>query len=251
MDEVIRIDKLSFSYPDGRQALAEVNLVISKEESVGIVGPNGAGKSTLLLHLNGILRSDNGAVKVLGRPVDDKNLRWIRNKVGLVFQDPDDQLFSPSVFDDVAFGPINMGYNASEVRQAVTRALEWVGMTGYEERSCHHLSFGEKKRVSIATVLAMNPEILVLDEPTSNLDPVGKWSLISLLKKLPVTKIVASHDIEMLKALCQRIIVMNNGQVTAEGTSESVLSDKQLLATHGLFPRELILEEDQNTFKTY
>ncbi len=241
MDEAIRVEKLSFSYPDGRQALAEVSLVIDKGESVGIVGPNGAGKSTLLLHLNGILRSDDGVVKVLGRVVGDKNLRWIRSKVGVVFQDPDDQLFSPTVFDDVAFGPINMDYTASEVRQAVTRALDWVGMNGFEERSCHHLSFGEKKRVSIATVLAMDPEILVLDEPTSNLDPAGKWSLIGLLKKLPVTKIVASHDIEMLRALCRWIIVLNHGRLITEGATESVLSDKQLLIANRLLPSELIL----------
>jgi len=240
MDEAIRVEKLSFSYPDGQQALAEVSLVIDKGESVGIVGSNGAGKSTLLLHLNGILRSDDGVVKVLGRPIDDKNLKWIRSKVGMVFQNPDDQLFSPTVFDDVAFGPINMGYTASEVRQTVTRALDWVGMKGCEERSCHHLSFGEKKRVSIATVLAMAPEILVLDEPTSNLDPVGKWSLISLLKKLPGTKIVASHDIEMVRALCRRIIVLNHGRVITEGATEAVLSDKQLLTAHGLLsPDEL------------
>ena len=239
MDEAIRIEKLSFSYPDGQQALAEVSLVIDKGESVGIVGPNGAGKSTLLLHLNGILRSDDGAVKVLGRPIDDKNLRWIRSKVGVVFQNPDDQLFSPTVFDDVAFGPINMGYTASEVRQAVTRSLDWVGMTGYEERSCHHLSFGEKKRVSLATVLAIAPEILVLDEPTSNLDPAGKWSLISLLKNLPATKIVASHDIEMVRALCQRIIVLNQGRVITEGATETVLADTPLLAAHGLLPARL------------
>ena len=240
MNEAIRIEKLSFSYPDGQQALAEVSLVIDKGESIGIVGPNGAGKSTLLLHLNGILRSDDGAVKVLGRPIDDKNLRWIRSKVGVVFQNPDDQLFSPTVFDDVAFGPINMGYTASEVRQAVTRSLDWVGMTGCEERSCHHLSFGEKKRVSLATVLAMAPEILVLDEPTSNLDPAGKWSLISLLKNLPVTKIVASHDIEMVRALCQRIIVLNQGRVITEGATEAVLADKMLLVAHGLLAGEPI-----------
>ena len=234
MDEAIRVEKLSFSYPEGQQALTEVSLVIDKGESVGIVGPNGAGKSTLLLHLNGILRSDNGAVKVLGQPVDDKNLRWIRSKVGVVFQDPDDQLFSPTVFDDVAFGPINMDYTASEVRQAVTRALDWVGMNGFEKRSCHHLSFGEKKRVSIATVLAMAPEILVLDEPTSNLDPAGKWALIRLLKKLPVTKIVVSHDIEMIRALCRWIIVLNHGRVITEGTTEAVLADKLLLTANGL-----------------
>jgi len=239
MDDAIRIEKLSFTYPDGHQALAEVSLVIGRGESVGIVGPNGAGKSTLLLHLNGILRSDDGAVKVLGRPIDDKNLRWVRSKVGLVFQDPDDQLFSPTVFDDVAFGPINMGYTASEVKEAVARALEWVGMKGCEERSCHHLSFGEKKRVSLATVLAMDPEILVLDEPTSNLDPAGKWSLLSLLKKLPVTKIVATHDLEMMRALCQRIIVLDQGRVVADGAAETVLADTDLLIAHGLLPAEL------------
>jgi len=239
MDDAIRIEKLSFNYPDGHQAIAEVSLVIGRGESVGIVGPNGAGKSTLLLHLNGILRSDNGAVKVLGRPVDDKNLRWIRSRVGLVFQDPDDQLFSPTVFDDVAFGPINMNYTVSEVRQAVTRALDWVGMKGCEERSCHHLSFGEKKRVALATVLAMDPEILVLDEPTSNLDPAGKWSLIGLLKKLPVTKIVASHDLEMVRTLCQRIIVLDRGRMSAEGATEVLLADTRLLAAHGLLPAEL------------
>ncbi|HEY82803.1 MAG TPA: ATP-binding cassette domain-containing protein [Dehalococcoidia bacterium] len=238
MDDAIRIEKLSFSYPDGHQALAGVSLVIGRGESVGIAGPNGAGKSTLLLHLNGILRSDDGAVKVLGQPVDDKNLRWIRSKVGLVFQDPDDQLFSPTVFDDVAFGPINMGYTASEVKEAVARALDWVGMKGCEERSCHHLSFGEKKRVSLATVLAMDPEILVLDEPTSNLDPAGKWALISLLKKLAVTKIVATHDLEMMQALCQRIVLLDQGQVVAEGPAEKILADKDLLAAHGLLSAE-------------
>ncbi|MFC2019241.1 energy-coupling factor ABC transporter ATP-binding protein, partial [Chloroflexota bacterium] len=235
----IRVEKLTFSYPDGQQALTEVSLVIGKGESVGIVGPNGAGKSTLLLHLNGILRSDNGAVKVLGHPVNDKNLRWIRSKVGVVFQDPDDQLFCPTIFDDVAFGPINMGYTVPQVKQAVTMALEWVDMKDCGERSCHHISFGEKKRVSLATVLAMSPEILVLDEPTSNLDPAGKWSLITFLKKLPVTKIVVSHDIDMVRALCSRIIILNHGRVITEGAAEAVLADRLLLAENGLLSGEL------------
>jgi len=242
MGEAIRIDRLSFSYPDGQQALTEINLSINKGESVGIVGPNGAGKSTLLLHLNGILRSDNGAVKVLGQPVDDKNLRWVRSKVGVVFQDPDDQLFSPTIFEDVAFGPINMDYSEPEVKQAVTGALESVGMTGFEKRSCHHLSFGEKKRVSLATVLAMNPEILVLDEPTSNLDPAGKWSLICLLKKLPVTRIIVSHDIEMVKALCNRIFILNHGRVITGGDTDTVLSDRTLLFENGLLSGEITQE---------
>ena len=239
MDEVIRVDKLTFSYPDGQRALEEISLSIGQGESVGIVGPNGAGKSTLLLHFNGIFRSNNGTVKVLGCQVNDDNLRWVRGKVGLVFQDPDDQLFSPTVFDDVAFGPINMGYNQSEVREVVSRALEQVGLKGYEARSCHHLSFGEKKRVSIATVLSMDCEILVLDEPTSNLDPAGKGSLIKLLKKLPVTKIIVSHDLDMVRSTCEKIIILDKGRIVAEGAAGTILADKQLLVAHGLLPDEL------------
>jgi len=235
VEEIVRVDNLSFCYPDGQQALTDVSLTIHQGETVALIGPNGAGKSTLLLHLNGILRS-NGVVKVFGRPVDDKNLRWLRSKVGLVFQNPDDQLFSPTVFDDVAFGPINMGYSEAEVRESVTRALDGVGMTGYERRSPHHLSVGEKKRIAIATVLAMNPEILVIDEPTANLDPGSKWSLIGLLKRLPLTKIVASHDLELVQALCQRIIILDQGKVIVNGATEHILADIPLLVAHGLAP---------------
>ena len=237
MEEIIRIDNLSFSYPDGQQALTDINLTIYQGEAVALIGPNGAGKSTLLLHLNGILHSD-GVVRVLGRSVDDKNLRWVRSKVGLVFQNPDDQLFSPTVFDDVAFGPINMGYSEAEVRESVTRALDWVGMTDYEQRSPHHLSVGEKKRIAIATVLSMMPEILVIDEPTSNLDPHSKWSLISLLKRLPMTKIIASHDLELVQALCQRAIILDHGEVITDGATSHILADISLLKAHGLAPAE-------------
>ena len=233
MEEIIRVDNLSFCYPDGQQALTDVTLTVYQGETVALIGPNGAGKSTLLLHLNGILHS-NGVVKVFGRPVDDKNLRWVRSKVGLIFQNPDDQLFSSTVFDDVAFGPINMGYSETEVRQYVAKALDWVGMTGYEQRSPHHLSVGEKKRISIATVLSMNPEILVIDEPTSNLDPGSKWSLIDLLRRLSMTKIVASHDLELVQALCQRTIVFDHGQVIDDGTTDRILADVSLLAAQGL-----------------
>ena len=235
MEEIVRVDNLSFCYPDGQQALTDISLTIYQGETVALIGPNGAGKSTLLLHLNGILHS-NGVVKVFGKPVNDKNLKWVRSKVGLIFQNPDDQLFSSTVFDDVAFGPINMGYSEAEVRQCVARALDWVGMTGYEQRSPHHLSVGEKKRIAIATVLSMAPEILVIDEPTANLDPGSKWSLISLLKRLPVTKIVASHDLELVQALCQRAIVFDQGQVIADGATDHILADKPLLAAHGLAP---------------
>ena len=238
MEEIVRIDDLSFCYPDGQQALTDVCLTVHQGETVAFIGPNGAGKSTLLLHLNGILRS-NGVVKIFGRQVDDENLRWVRSKVGLVFQNPDDQLFSPTVFDDVAFGPINMGYSEAEVRQSVARALDWVGMTGYEQRSPHHLSIGEKKRIAIATVLSMSPEILVIDEPTSNLDPRSKWSLIELTRKLSVTKIVATHDLELVGALCPRTIVLDHGQVIADGATNHILADIPLLRAHGLAPAEV------------
>ena len=233
MEEIIRVDNLSFGYPDGQPALTDVNLTIYRGETVALIGPNGAGKSTLLLHLNGILHS-NGVVKVFGRAVDDKNLRWVRSKVGLVFQNPDDQLFSPTVFDDVAFGPINMSYSEAEVRKLVTRALEGVGMIGYEQRSPHHLSLGEKKRIAIATVLSMNPEVLVIDEPTGNLDPGSKWSLIELLKGLEITKIIASHDLELVQALCPRAIILDRGVVIADGATSHILADKRLLSAHGL-----------------
>ncbi|MBN1366940.1 MAG: ATP-binding cassette domain-containing protein [Dehalococcoidales bacterium] len=233
MEEVINITDLSYSYPDGQKALEGVSLKIIRGETVGLLGPNGAGKSTLLLHFNGILHS-NGAVQVLGRAIKDNNLGFIRSKVGLVFQNPDDQLFSPTVFDDVAFGPLNMGCTKAEVLQTVQRALEWVGMAGYENRSPHHLSWGERKRVAIATVLAMSPEILVLDEPSSNLDPRGKWALIDLLKKLPQTKIIASHDLELVQDLCQRIVILDRGRIVADGNKAGILSDTSLLALHGL-----------------
>ncbi len=235
MEEILRIDNLSFCYPDGQQALTDVCLTVHQGETVAFIGANGAGKSTLLLHLNGILRS-NGAVNIFGRRVDDKNLRWVRSKVGLIFQNPDDQLFSPTVFDDVAFGPINMGYSEAEVRQSVARALDWVGMTGYEQRSPHHLSIGEKKRIAIATVLSMSPEILVLDEPTSSLDPRSKWSLIELMRKLSVTKIVATHDLELVRTLCPRTIVLDRGQVIADGATNQILANIPLLTNHGLLP---------------
>lgn len=233
MEEIIAIRNLSFGYPDGQTALSGVNLTIYRGESVALVGPNGAGKSTLILHFNGVLRS-NGSIRLLGKPINDKNLRWVRSRVGLVFQNPDDQLFSPTVFDDVAFGPVNMGYGDEEVHQAVKQALGMVGMAGFERRSPHHLSIGEKKRIAIATVLSMSPEILVIDEPSSNLDPRGKWDLIGVLDSLPVTKVIVSHDLELVAALCQRVVILDKGQVVADGLTKDILADKKLLAEHGL-----------------
>jgi len=235
--EIIRIENLSFSYPDGQQALNGINLSVHQGESVALIGPNGAGKSTLLLHLNGILHSD-GIVKIFGRQIDDDNLKEIRSKVGLVFQNPDDQLFSPTVFDDVAFGPINLGYTKNEVNQSVAKALNWVDMVGYEKRSSHHLSLGEKKRIAIATVLSMNPEVLVIDEPTSDLDPRSKWALIGLLKGLPITKIIAAHDLEVVQALCQRAIILDQGKIITDGPCTEILSNVSLLRAHGLAPAD-------------
>lgn len=235
LTKVIEIRDLNFTYPDGTVGLRKVNLSVYSGESVAIIGPNGAGKSTLLLHLNGVLRGDS-FVEICGMPVRDENLKEIRKKVGLVFQDPDDQLFSLTVFDDVAFGPVNMGYPEDEVKKRVAKALEWVNMKGYERRSPHHLSIGEKKRVAIATVLSLDPEILALDEPTSNLDPRSKWSLVALLRYLPVTKVIATHDLDLVRALCQRVVVLDNGAVVAHGATDVILNDVSLLRAHGLAP---------------
>ena len=231
--KAVEISGLSYVYPDGQCGLKDIDLTISSGESVALIGPNGAGKSTLLLHLNGILRGST-TIKVQGLPVDDKNIREIRKKVGMVFQDPEDQLFSLNVYEDVAFGPVNMGFPAEEVDRRVRQALQKVGMLGYEKRSSHHLSIGEKKRIAIATVLSLDPGILALDEPTSSLDPRGKWALIELLQKLPVTMIVASHDLDLVRCLCGRTVLLDSGRIVADGGTGIILGDEALLRAHGL-----------------
>ena len=235
MAEVIRIESLSYSYPDGQVALEDVNLVVRQGEKTALIGPNGAGKSTLCLHLNGILRG-SGRVQVMGMDVGDGNLRKVRAQVGLVFQDPDDQLFSPTVFEDVAFGPLYMGLAEEEVRRRVRWALAQVGMAGFEERMPHHLSGGEKKRVAIATVLAMEPSILVLDEPTSGLDPRARRGLIELLQEFPQTMLVATHDIRLVQELCPRTVILDGGRIVADGETAILLGDVVLLERHGLEP---------------
>lgn len=240
MKKVIEVKGLDYTYPDGTRALKGIDLEVFEGGSVALIGPNGAGKSTLLLHLNGILRGKDGSVRVLGRGLEGKNLREIRSKVGVVFQDPDDQLFCPTVFDDVAFGPINMGYPEQEVREKVRWALRQVGMEDYEGRCPHHLSFGEKKRISIATVLSMEPEILVLDEPTSNLDPLARRSLMRFLQKLPLTKLIASHDMEMVSEICRRAVLLFEGKVIADESTEEILTDVELLGSHGLEPPPVV-----------
>lgn len=230
---MVEIRGLSFSYPDGKAALNGVDLTIPPGEKVALVGPNGAGKSTLLLHLNGLLRG-RGEVRVAGFPVADATLARVRSVVGLVFEDPDDQLFSPTVFDDVAFGPIYQGLPEPVVRARVDTALRAVGMEDRVHRVSHHLSAGEKKRVAIATVLAMEPEILVLDEPTSGLDPRARRGLINLLRDLPLTMLVATHDMRMVAELFPRTVVMDGGAVVADGPTPEILAQPELLQAHGL-----------------
>jgi len=230
----IEVEHLSFAYPDGHRALRDVSLTIAPGEKVALVGPNGAGKSTLLLHLNGILHPATGSVCVSGLAVQRENLGRVRAAVGLVFQDPDDQLFSPTVFDDVAFGPLYQGLPEGEVRTRVDAALAAVHMAGYASRVSHHLSMGEKKRIAIATVLAMNPEILVLDEPTAGLDPRARRGLINLLRELPQTMLVSTHDIRMVAELLPRTVVMDGGAIVADGRTAALLADAALLEAHGL-----------------
>jgi cobalt transport protein ATP-binding subunit len=229
----LHIEDLHFAYPDGQPALRGVTLQIARGEKVALVGPNGAGKSTLMLQLNGIL-SGRGRITVAGLPVTKQHLPRIRARVGLVFQNPDDQLFSPTVFEDVAFGPLHMGHAEAEVRARVARALDMVGMGAYAERLSHHLSVGEKKRVALATVLAMDPEILVLDEPSAGLDPRARRALINLLRELPHTMLVSTHDLLMVRDLFGRMAIMDRGCVVADGPTELLLSDEALLEAHGL-----------------
>jgi cobalt/nickel transport system ATP-binding protein len=233
MHHSIEIKQLSFAYPDGHPALECVSLKIEPCEKVALVGPNGAGKSTLILHLNGILLGE-GVVQVCSLPVDKPNLARIRGMVGLVFQNPDDQLFSPTVYDDVAFGPLYQGLPDAEVRQRVQEALAAVGMQDYAGRVSHHLSMGEKKRIAIATVLSMQPEVLVLDEPTAGLDPRARRGLIQLLDELSLTMLVSTHDLHMVKELFTRMVIMDSGCIVADGLTDQLLKDEALLSAHGL-----------------
>jgi cobalt/nickel transport system ATP-binding protein len=234
MHHTIEVHDLRFSYPDGHLALRGVNLHIAPGEKVALVGPNGAGKSTLMLHLNGILHGAGGEVRVCDLAVREETLGKVRAAVGLVFQDPDDQLFSPTVFEDVAFGPLHMGLPEAEVRQRVEHALESVGMAAYRDRVSHHLSVGEKKRIAIATVISMDPEILVMDEPSAGLDPRARRGLINLLHSLPQTMLVSTHDIRLVEEVFPRTVIMDHGQVVADGTTSQLLADARLLEAHGL-----------------
>lgn len=233
MHHSVEIESLSFAYPDGHAALKDITLSIAPGEKVALVGPNGAGKSTLLLHLNGIL-TGSGRVTVAGMKVESANLRNVRAAVGMVFQNPDDQLFSPTVYDDVAFGPLYQGIPLAEVESRVRDALAAVHMETYAARVSHHLSMGEKKSIAIATVLSMVPEILVLDEPTAGLDPRARRALIGRLQDLQMTMLTASHDLAMVQEAFPRVVIMDEGAIVSDGPTDQVLQDQALLRLHGL-----------------
>ncbi|MFO7767798.1 MAG: ABC transporter ATP-binding protein [bacterium] len=228
------IRDLSFAYDEGRPVLEEVDLEIEAGERFGIIGPSGAGKSTLLLHLNGILSPAGGSAHIGEDPVDADHLESVRSRVGLVFQDPDDQLFNPTVYEDVAFGPRNMGKSPEEVDAAVRQALEHLDLRGMEEASSHHLSYGERKRVALATVLSMRPEVVAFDEPFSNLHPAMVERLIGIIRDLPATIVVVSQSILPVLATCDRLALLDRGRVRAVGGVREIASDTRLLAECGL-----------------
>ena len=233
MHHSIEVKNLTYTYPDGTVALNDVSLNIETGEKVALVGPNGAGKSTLILHLNGIL-SGQGFVRVCSHAVVKENLGKVRSCVGLVFQSPEDQLFSPTVFDDVAFGPVYQGLPSAEVHERVDDALAAVHMQKYKKRVSHHLSMGEKKRIAIATVLSMYPEVLVLDEPTGGLDPRSRRALIHLLKELPLTMLASTHDMVLVREIFPRMIILDEGRVVADGPTQVLMNDAALLEAYGL-----------------
>ncbi|MQY15257.1 Energy-coupling factor transporter ATP-binding protein EcfA3 [Streptomyces sp. RB5] len=230
----LEVSGLAYAYPDGHQALFGVDLTIARGERVALLGPNGAGKTTLVLHLNGILGGGAGSVTVAGLPVEKRNVAEIRRRVGIVFQDPDDQLFMPTVREDVAFGPATAGLRGAELTARVEAALERVGMAEFADRPPHHLSFGQRRRVAVATVLAMEPEILVLDEPSSNLDPASRRELADILRSLDVTVLMVTHDLPYAMELCPRSLILSDGIIAADGPTGDILADEDLMHRHRL-----------------
>lgn len=231
---LVALQKLSYTYPDGTEALREVSFTITHGESVALVGANGAGKSTLLMHLNGMLLPQSGAVRVGDTPITRSTLPEVRRSVGMVFQDADDQLFMPTVYEDVAFGPLNLGLSAEETERRVDGALARVGAEALKSRPSHHLSGGEKRNVAIATVLAMQPDVLVMDEPNSSLDPRSRRRLIELLLSFRHTKVIATHDLDLVLDVCERTIVMHRGRITADGPTLAIFQNEELLKSSHL-----------------
>jgi len=231
----IKVENLNYHYPDGKEALRNINFEVREGDSIALMGPNGAGKTTLFLHLNGLLTGDSGNIIIFGNRIDGKkSISEIRRRIGIVFQNPDDQLFCPTVFDDVAFGPLNHSLPPQEIRKRVKESLDAVGLSDFEDRLSHHLSFGEKKRVSLATILSMRPDIVLLDEPSSNLDPRSRRKMIETIRNLKATKIIATHDLKMALELCERGIIMDEGRIVADGVLEDIFKDEALLYAHGL-----------------
>ena len=231
---IIELQDVHYSYPDGTRALNGISFQILHGDSVGLVGANGAGKSTLLLQMNGTLLPTKGSVRIGETVLSKKTVREIRKRIGLVFQDPDDQIFMPTVFEDVAFGPLNLGWTLENVEQSATKALEQVNCLHLKDRPPHRLSLGQKRSISIASVISMDPDILVMDEPSSNLDPRSRRQLIKLLKKFDHSKILATHDLDMVMQLCDRTIILNEGKVVADGKTLELFSNKKLLEDNGL-----------------
>jgi cobalt/nickel transport system ATP-binding protein len=235
----LSVERLAFAYPDGRQALFGVDLEVAAGERVALLGPNGAGKTTLVLHLAGLLGAPvggtgTGRVTVAGLPVTREHVAEVRRRVGLVFQDPDDQLFLPTVRDDVAFGPANLGLRGADLDARVVEALAAVDAADLADRAPHHLSLGQRRRVAVATVLAMRPQVLVLDEPSSNLDPLARRELAEVVDALDVTVVLVTHDLPYALQLCERAVLMDDGRVVADGATRDLLADPALLARHRL-----------------
>lgn len=234
LSPAIAVDDLSFSFPNGATVLDHLSLTIDRGERVALLGPNGAGKTTLSLHLNGIHEIQSGTIEIGGLPVNETNLAEVRRRVGMVFQDANDQLFMPTVREDVEFGPANLGLSEAERAARVDEALAAVEATHLADRAPHHLSGGEKRRVAVATVLSMHPELLVLDEPTSGLDPAGRRELADLLVTLDLTQVVITHDLPFALEICPRSVIVSNGSVVADGKTADILADTELLAAHRL-----------------
>lgn len=242
----LELEGVSYAYPEGRKALDEVSFRVQPGESLGIIGPNGAGKTTLLLCICG-LNDFHGRINILGQALNHRNSNPLRKKLGLVFQDPNDQLFMPRVFDDVAFGPRNLGWTEEEIKVRTAETLALLQLQGFENRSGHHLSLGEKKRAALATALIMKPEILLFDEPTNSLDPKGRRELIEIIRQNPKTRLIASHDLEMILDLCGRVILLSQGKIAAVGEPAAILADPELMAAHGLeVPHSLLSARHQH-----